>query len=162
MEYSLKAQYTYSRKMAAFKEYNHPVQESWLQLIKWFGRSMFNNLYQDNMLLPEVTPRDMLAHLTETYIQGVDNQHHMRRVTNEFQSAYNPKIPVETYFIVLVLTRCTACPSSCSTYMLLLAILLLQHGSRQSPRVTASVGLGSTPQGWEGTSQKAKQLQKGT
>ena len=107
-DYVLKEQYAYNRKMTAFKEYNHLMQEGRMKLITWFGRAMFNDLYKNDMLPPAVTPRELLEHLAETYSQGTDNRHHMERVKKDFESDYNPKLPVETYFMKLQDARAQA------------------------------------------------------
>jgi len=51
--YDLKARWEYKEKMKDFTLYNHLVQEGATKIIEWFGKALFMDLYEDE-ILPQI------------------------------------------------------------------------------------------------------------
>ena len=107
-DYDVKKQMAYADNMEAYKLYHHLVQEGQVRLIEWFGKSMFVDMYENEMLPATTTPTDLLGHLTATYSQGRDNRRYMEQVEQSFNSPYDQKQPVEVYFMKLQEARANA------------------------------------------------------
>ena len=97
--YDIKEQLAYTDQMEAYRLYTHLVQEGRRKVLGWFGKAMFVDLYEDDMLPPTITPTELIEHLARTYSQGRDNRRHMEAVETEFNATYDPKKPVEQYFM---------------------------------------------------------------
>ena len=108
LDYDVKKQLAYADKMEAYRLYAHLVNEGRSKLIKWFGKSMFVDLYKNEMLPVTTTPRDMLDHLTKTYAQTRDNRRHMKTVNARMDAPYDDTKPVEVYFMQLQEARADA------------------------------------------------------
>ena len=107
-DYDVRKQLEYADKMEMYKLYNHLMQAGKLRLITWFGKSMFDDLHVDGLLPTTITPSELLEHLSLTYSQGFDHRRHMEQVEKEFNAPYDPKKPVETYFMKLQEARSNA------------------------------------------------------
>ena len=60
---------------------------------------MFVDLYVNGMLPTTKTPKDLLQHISKTHAKGREHRTHLKAVEAEFDAAYNPKLPVEAYFM---------------------------------------------------------------
>lgn len=100
-EYTIKAQWEYMERLRIHTLYEHLVQAGKKKLIEWFRKAVFNDLYRDGILPRAVTPREMLSHISEVYAGLRHNRRYMTQVKEEFETPYNPKEPVEAYFMKL-------------------------------------------------------------
>jgi hypothetical protein len=107
-DYDVKKQMAYADKLETYKLYHHLVQEGKAKIITWFGKAMFVDLYEDDLLPANITPVQLLDHLGTTYSQGRDYRRHMEQVEKDFNAPYNPREPVETYFMKLQEARAHA------------------------------------------------------
>ena len=107
-DYSFKAQRAYDDDMAVYKLYNHLIQEGKDKIIEWFGEAMFLDLYVDELLPNDETPRSLLKHLEDTYSNGNDHRRLMEEVRKKFETPYDPGKPVEVYFMHLQEARTNA------------------------------------------------------
>lgn len=98
----------YAEDMEEYKMYAHMVQEGRAKVIEWFGDDRFEDLYVDELLPVEITPRELLDHLALVYAQEPDDRIHMEQVEKDFKSPYDPKQPVEAYFKKLQQARIDA------------------------------------------------------
>ena len=101
MDYSTKKQMQYQDKLRAFTLYNHLIQEGKAKIIEWFGKPMFVDLQVNGLLPSTKTPNDLLEHLTKTYAQGRAHRRYLAETAKSFNAPYNPKEPVEAYFMRL-------------------------------------------------------------
>ena len=62
-DYSVPKQLAYMDKMQNYVLYHHLIKEAQEKLTTWFGKSMFDDLCIDGILLPTTTPMTLLAHL---------------------------------------------------------------------------------------------------
>ena len=108
LDYDIGKQMAYADNMDMYRVYHHLVQEGNSKLIEWFGEPMFVDLYVDGLLPAASTPTELLSHLEATYSQGHDLRRHMERVEQEFNAAYDPKKPVEHYFMRMQEARANA------------------------------------------------------
>lgn len=88
-------------KNQEYKLYHHLVQEGKKKLLEWFGKSMFHDLWEKGALPVTRTPRDLLEHLEQTYGTPRDYRISMEQVEIAFNKPYDPKKPIETYFMHL-------------------------------------------------------------
>ena len=86
---------------AVYGLYHHLVQEGKERLITWFGKAMFHDMHVGGGLQVTTTPREMLEHLAATYGTAQDHRECMKQVETAFAKPFNPKLPVETYFMDL-------------------------------------------------------------
>jgi hypothetical protein len=107
-DYDVKKQMAYADRMEMYRHYHHLVQKGRNKLIEWFGKSMFMDLYVNELLPASITPKDLLQHLTDTYALGADNRRYMEQVEAVFASPYNRKTTVEAYFMRLQDARLNA------------------------------------------------------
>ena len=106
--YIVAEQLKYADQMEAYRIYNHLVHEGRAKTIAWFGKEMFVDLHVDGILPPTITPAELIEHLESTYSQGRDNRRHMETVEAAFNSTYEPKQPVEKYFMRIQEARANA------------------------------------------------------
>ena len=99
--YDIKAQWEYADKMQEYTMYNHLVQEGKAKLIEWFGKELFVDLFVDGLLPNTATPKELIGHLTTTYAKFSNNRRYMEEVDAAFNKPYDPKNPVEAYFMQL-------------------------------------------------------------
>ena len=92
---------TYYRKKELHRVYMHMVLEGKHKLLEWFGKSMFVDLHVNKALPALTTPRQMLEHLEQTYAKPRHYRQHMTTVQKTFDEPYNPKRPVEVYYMKL-------------------------------------------------------------
>ena len=85
----------------AYHIYHHLKEEGKERLIKWFSEEMFVDMHEDGKLPTDKTPREMLDHLSEMYAKPHHYRKHMNQVKTDFACKYNPKKPVEVYFMRL-------------------------------------------------------------
>jgi hypothetical protein len=95
----------YADQLETYKLYHHLAQEGNRKLLEWFGKAMFVDLYVRGKLPAAMTPSEMLDHLASTYAQSKDYRRHMEHINKEFLAAYDPKQPVEKYFMRLQQAR---------------------------------------------------------
>jgi len=100
-DYDVKKQLEYNDKLNEFTMYHHLAQQGKAKIVEWFGESMFVDLYVNGMLPTTKTPKDLLQHISKTYAKGREHRTHLKAVQEEFDAAYDPRLPVETYFMKL-------------------------------------------------------------
>ena len=98
----------YNNQMSTFKLYNHLMQEGTRKITEWFGKAMFEDLHKNGILPNTVTAMELLEHLELTYAQSYDQRRYLERVERDLNSPYDPKQPVETYFMKLQEVRTNA------------------------------------------------------
>ena len=99
--YEVKARWEYNDKLQEYTLYHHLVQEGKAKIIEWFGKELFVDLFVDGLLPTTITPRELLTHLSSTYGLTIDYRKHMENVEAAFNEPYDPKKPVEAYFMRL-------------------------------------------------------------
>jgi hypothetical protein len=106
--YSVRERWEYNERLRDFTVYNHLMQEGKGKIIEWFGKAYFVDLHVNGLLPPDVTPRKLLQHLSDTYAQPRDHRRHMVTVEEKFDTAYDPRNAVEAYFMKLQEARSDA------------------------------------------------------
>ena len=99
MEPQLMVRHTVNKQ--AFHLYNHLKEEGKEKMIGWFGEELFVDMHTDGELPTEVTPREMLDHLSETYAKPHHYRKHMNQAEADFNCKYDVRKPVEVYFMRL-------------------------------------------------------------
>ena len=94
-------QLTHAREMEKYLMYHHLIQAGAEKLVAWFGKAMFLDLCTDGELDADVTPKELLEHLEETYATNADELDYFEDVTKAFNAPYNASRPVEEYFMGL-------------------------------------------------------------
>ena len=88
-------------QMALFKLHNHLMQECKLKMIRWFGKSMFEDLHKNGLPPNTVTAKQLLLHLEKAHSQLCDKRQHLEQSEKDLNSPCNAKKPVETCFMKL-------------------------------------------------------------
>ncbi len=104
----LTAQYVYMLQMKEYKEYTNLMHDGRKKLIEWFGKDMFLDLYVNKQLPVHITPRELLDYLAKTYANPRTNRQYMESIRKSFNTAYDNKKPVETFFARLQEVRDSA------------------------------------------------------
>ena len=106
--FDMKAQWEYAVKLRRYNMYKHLTQEGKIKLMTWFGKEMFVDLFKKGILPPAKTPNDLLAHISSTYATPSANRICMEAVEERVNKAYDPKKPVQAYFLQLQEARTDA------------------------------------------------------
>ena len=101
----LQAEFFRQRKMQKYLLYIHLIQAGTEKLVAWFGKSMFLDLHTNGVLRADATPKELLEHLEGTYSNNADELEYLEVITKDFNTPYDPKRPVEEYFMRLQETR---------------------------------------------------------
>ena len=99
--FDLKAQWEYTIKARRYTMYKHLMQEGKTKIMMWFGKEMFVDLFVNGVLPPRVTAQELLSHIAETYATPQANRICMEKVEEQVNAPYDPKKPVEAYFLTL-------------------------------------------------------------
>ena len=97
----LQGRLEHADKMEKYLLYHHLTQAGTDKLVTWFGKAMFLDLCTDGELDADITPKDLLTHLEETYSTNADELEYFEDVTKAFNAPYDSKRPVEEYFMRL-------------------------------------------------------------
>ena len=97
-DYYYSKQMEYADQTESYQIYHHLLQAGTSKITEWFGTDLFVDLHKEGVLPVTTTPKKLLEHLAGTYGQGGDYQCHMETIEAKFNSPYNAKQPLETYF----------------------------------------------------------------
>ena len=97
--FDLKAHFENAIKSKCYSTYKHLCQEGKAKILEWFGKDVFLDLLKDGVLPPSVTPNEMLEHIENVYATPQNNRVYMEQVEERLNGSYDPKEPVEAYFL---------------------------------------------------------------
>ena len=97
----LQGRLDHAELMEEFVFYTHLTQAGVDKLVAWFGKAMFLDLCTDGEIDADATPQGLLGHLEGTYSTTADELEYLEEVTKAYNAPYDPKKPVEEYFMRL-------------------------------------------------------------